>query len=110
MRIAVDPVEEILPSAIQEEFDGFLVRSLVHDGQREAGLILKRVIDIIGSAVGLVLLSPLLLVAALAHPLRDGSPVLFRQKRVGLHGRPFTISSSAPWSSTPRSGSTRSAT
>ena len=91
VRIPVDPVEEVLPSAIQEEFDGFLVRSLVHDGQREAGLILKRILDIVGSAVGLVLLSPLLLGASLAIRLGDGAPVLFRQTRVGLHGRPFTI-------------------
>jgi exopolysaccharide biosynthesis polyprenyl glycosylphosphotransferase len=91
VRIAVNPVEEVLPSSIQEEFDGFLVRSLIHDGQRDAGLILKRLIDIVGSAVLLVVLSPLLLVTALAIRFGDGPPVLFRQTRVGLHGRPFTI-------------------
>ena len=37
MRVPVDPVEEILPGAVQEEFDGFVVRSIVHDGQREVG-------------------------------------------------------------------------
>ena len=91
VRIAVDPIEEILPSAVQEEFDGIIVRSLVNDGQREAALILKRLIDVVGAAVGLVLLSPILLGAAVALRLRDGSPVLFRQERVGLHGRPFTM-------------------
>ena len=91
VRIPVDPVEEILPSAHQEEFDGFLVRSLIHDGQREAGLVAKRVLDIVGAGVGLVLLSPLLIVTAILLRLREGSPILFRQTRVGLHGRPFTI-------------------
>ena len=91
VRIAVDPIEEILPSAVQEEFDGIIVRSLVNDGQREAALILKRLIDVVGATVGLVLLSPILLGAAVALRLRDGSPVLFRQERVGLHGRPFTM-------------------
>ena len=91
VRVPVDPVEEIMPGAIQEEFDGFLVRSLVHDGQREVGLLLKRVMDIVGAAVGLVLLSPLLIGAALAIRIKDGSPVLFRQTRVGLHGRPFEM-------------------
>ena len=52
VRIPVDPVEEILPTAYQEEFDGFLVRSLIHDGQREAGLVAKRVLDIVGAGVG----------------------------------------------------------
>ena len=91
VRIPLDPVQEIPPNARQEEFEGFLVRSLVHDEQRELGLVAKRLIDIAGSAVGLVVLSPLLLGTALVLRLREGSPVLFRQTRVGLHGRPFTI-------------------
>jgi lipopolysaccharide/colanic/teichoic acid biosynthesis glycosyltransferase len=54
-------------------------------------LAVKRVFDIVGSAIGLIVLSPLLLVTALLIRLRDGSPILFGQTRVGLHGRPFTI-------------------
>ena len=91
VRIAVDPIEELLPGAVQEEFDGIIVRSLVNDGQREVGLIVKRAIDVVGSVIGLVLLSPVLIFAAIAIRVRDGSPVLFRQERVGLHGRPFTM-------------------
>ena len=91
VRIPVNPVEEVLPSAAQEEFDGFLVRSLIHDGQREAGLVVKRILDVVGSAVLLVVLSPLLLIVAAAIRLADGPPILFRQTRVGLQGRPFTI-------------------
>jgi len=91
VRIPADPIEELMPSAHTEEFDGFIVRSLVHDGHREAALIVKRVLDVIGAAVGLVVLSPILLAASLAIRLRDGSPILFRQTRIGLHGRPFTI-------------------
>ncbi len=91
VRIPLDPVEQVLPSAHQEEFEGFLVRSLVHDGQHELALVVKRLIDLVGAAVGLVVLSPLLLGTALVLRLREGSPVLFRQTRVGLHGRPFTI-------------------
>ncbi len=91
VRVAVDPVEEVLPGAVQEEFDGFLVRSLIHDGQREVGLVVKRVIDIVGAAVGLVVLSPVLVATALAVRISDGSPIMFRQTRVGLQGRPFTI-------------------
>jgi exopolysaccharide biosynthesis polyprenyl glycosylphosphotransferase len=91
VRIPVDPVEEVLPSAVQEEFDGMIVRSLVHDGQREVGLVVKRVLDIIGAAIGLIVLSPLLLGAAMVLRLSEGTPVLFRQTRIGLHGRPFTI-------------------
>jgi len=91
VRIPVDPSEGSIRNAREEEFEGLLVRSLVHDGHREAGLVIKRLIDVVGAALGLVILSPLLLVTAILIRVRDGSPVIFRQTRVGLHGRPFTI-------------------
>jgi exopolysaccharide biosynthesis polyprenyl glycosylphosphotransferase len=91
VRVAVDPVEELLPGAIQEEFDGFVVRSVVNDGHREVGLIVKRAIDIVGATIGLVIASPLLLGTALVLRFTQGTPILFRQTRIGLHGRPFTI-------------------
>jgi exopolysaccharide biosynthesis polyprenyl glycosylphosphotransferase len=91
VRIPVDPSEGSIRNAREEEFEGLLVRSLVHDGHREAGLVIKRLIDIVGAALGLVILSPILLVTAILIRTRDGSPVLFRQTRVGLHGRPFSI-------------------
>ena len=45
----------------------------------------------VGAAVGLGIPSPLPLVTAVRLRLRDGSPGICRQTRVGLHGRPFTI-------------------
>jgi lipopolysaccharide/colanic/teichoic acid biosynthesis glycosyltransferase len=53
--------------------------------------ILKRAIDIVGAATGLVLLSPVLLVAAIAIRARMGRPVLFRHQRPGRFGRPFLL-------------------
>lgn len=51
----------------------------------------KRVFDLLLAGVGLILISPLLLLIAAAVLLTMGRPVLFRQVRPGLHGRPFTI-------------------
>jgi sugar transferase EpsL len=51
----------------------------------------KRLFDITSAAVALLLLSPLLLLAAVVVRLRLGSPVLFRQTRPGLRGVPFEI-------------------
>jgi lipopolysaccharide/colanic/teichoic acid biosynthesis glycosyltransferase len=51
----------------------------------------KRAIDFAASAAGLVVVSPILILVALLIRARLGSPVLFRQTRPGLHGRPFTI-------------------
>ena len=52
---------------------------------------MKRSLDIVGAGIGLVLLSPVLLVLWILVRRRLGSPVLFRQVRPGLHGRPFTM-------------------
>ncbi|MBW3537686.1 MAG: sugar transferase [Actinobacteria bacterium] len=51
----------------------------------------KRVLDLVGAVVGLVLLLPVLLVAAVAIKLDSPGPVLFRQERVGQCGRRFRI-------------------
>lgn len=53
--------------------------------------MLKRVFDLAVAAVGLVLLSPLLLLAALWIRLDSPGPALFRQERVGRGGRLFCI-------------------
>ncbi|WP_281270197.1 sugar transferase [Billgrantia lactosivorans] len=53
--------------------------------------ISKRLIDVVFSALCLLLLSPLLLVLALLVRLRLGSPVLFCQLRPGLKAKPFHI-------------------
>jgi lipopolysaccharide/colanic/teichoic acid biosynthesis glycosyltransferase len=51
----------------------------------------KRLSDILVSALALLLLSPLLGLLALLVRFKLGSPVLFRQQRPGLNGRPFTL-------------------
>ncbi len=51
----------------------------------------KRLFDLTFSALALLLLSPLLGLLALLARLKLGSPVLFRQQRPGLHGKPFTL-------------------
>ncbi len=53
--------------------------------------VAKRLFDLIASALGLVLLSPLLLGVALWIRLDSPGPVFFRQERVGRGGRPFRI-------------------
>ena len=53
--------------------------------------LVKRSIDIVGSALGLVVLSPVFVVVALTVWLKLGSPVLFRQDRPGRDGKIFTL-------------------
>ena len=51
----------------------------------------KRLFDIVCAGLGLLLLAPLLLVLAVWIKLDSPGPVLFRQQRVGRHGKPFLI-------------------
>jgi lipopolysaccharide/colanic/teichoic acid biosynthesis glycosyltransferase len=51
----------------------------------------KRVFDLVGSALALVVLLPLLLLTALLVRIGLGRPVLFRQIRPGRNGAPFTM-------------------
>jgi exopolysaccharide biosynthesis polyprenyl glycosylphosphotransferase len=60
-----------------------------HNKNRRPMLIMKRAIDIVGSAILLVLCSPSFLVIALAVKLSSRGPVFFRQRRVGQYGRSF---------------------
>lgn len=53
--------------------------------------LLKRLMDLCLASVALVLLALPMLVIALLVRLSLGSPVLFRQQRAGLHGKPFTL-------------------
>jgi O-antigen biosynthesis protein WbqP len=53
--------------------------------------VLKRALDLALAVPALVLLSPVLLLAAAAIRLEDGGPVLFAQQRVGRHERPITV-------------------
>ena len=53
--------------------------------------LIKRTFDILVSCLGLILLSPLLLVLALLVRINLGSPVFFCQERPGLHGKIFRL-------------------
>ena len=52
---------------------------------------MNRALDVAGASVALGLASPVLALAALAVKLEDGGPVLYRQRRVGLHGEEFEL-------------------
>ena len=58
---------------------------------KRLSLMIKRMIDVVGSLAALVVLLPLLLLIALAIKLTSRGPVLFRQERIGQYGKPFTF-------------------
>ena len=91
VRIPIDGGSPVLYTGRVEDFDGMQVLSLVHGPDRAAALFLKRVLDIGGAMIALIVLSPVFLIVAVRIVAVDGRPVFFRQTRLGLHGRPFTV-------------------
>ncbi|SCM78370.1 Exopolysaccharide production protein [uncultured Pleomorphomonas sp.] len=90
------PVSTFSPaqSVAVATFDG----AAIDDGQSEARvnwrpahLAAKRLVDIVGAAFGLILLSPLLIAVAAIIKLTSVGPVFFRQERTGLDNKSFQI-------------------
>lgn len=59
--------------------------------EQKVGRIAKRMIDIVGSAAALALLSPLFLLVAVLVKLSSKGPILFQQERLGQFGKTFTF-------------------
>jgi exopolysaccharide biosynthesis polyprenyl glycosylphosphotransferase len=91
VRMPVAPMERLLTAGRLESIDGIGVYSLANGPDRAIGLALKRALDVVGATVAMVVMSPVLALLAVAIKLDSEGPVLFRQERVGLHGRSFNV-------------------
>lgn len=74
-----------------ETLGGIPLISLRESALTEPQLVLKRLFDVIGSAVLLVLCSPLLMLIAIAIKLESPGPIFFLQERIGEHGQHFKM-------------------
>ncbi len=68
-----------------------LYPDLLRQDPYQAARLFKRVIDVVGSTVGLIALSPILLIISFLIKTTSEGPVFFRQERMGLHGRKFVF-------------------
>ena len=91
VRVPVDILDRAFSAGRFEDLDGTPVYSIVSGPDRAVALVVKRAFDVVVSALALIAGSPILGLIALLIRLRDGSPVLFRQTRIGLHGRKFEM-------------------
>jgi lipopolysaccharide/colanic/teichoic acid biosynthesis glycosyltransferase len=92
MRVERDFRLEVIWSAMGRLYRDLMAEKLDPPQARFEGKILweKRIFDLVVATSALVLLSPLLAVLAALIRLRLGSPVVFRQRRPGWHGKLFT--------------------
>lgn len=74
-----------------DDLGGLPLLSIRDYAMRGYQLIFKRLMDIVVSAVGLVLLSPLMILTSIAIKLESPGPVFFIQERMGLDGKSFLM-------------------
>ncbi|MGB3716376.1 MAG: undecaprenyl-phosphate glucose phosphotransferase [Candidatus Promineifilaceae bacterium] len=72
-----------------DDLGGLPLLSIRDFAMRGYLLFFKRIMDIIGSIIGLIVLSPLMMLTAIAVKLESPGPVFFVQERMGLDGKPF---------------------
>ena len=53
--------------------------------------VIKRIMDIVGALIALILASPVMLISAIAIKLTSKGPVIFAQERIGMHNKPFKM-------------------
>jgi exopolysaccharide biosynthesis polyprenyl glycosylphosphotransferase len=83
---------EVVGSSVEfDDLEGILLLGVRREGLTSSSRFLKRSMDLAGAALGLAVLAPLLVGISLAVKLTSPGPVLFRQRRIGRHGREFEM-------------------
>jgi exopolysaccharide biosynthesis polyprenyl glycosylphosphotransferase len=91
VRVPADFFESRLVHAYLDELHNTPVLTLRTDAPPPVSIAVKRLVDVAGSAVALILLSPLLALIAVAIKMDSHGPVLFIQDRVGLRRKMFSM-------------------
>jgi exopolysaccharide biosynthesis polyprenyl glycosylphosphotransferase len=93
VRVSVLPrLLEVVGSSVEfDDLHGVTVMGVRRFDLTRSSAMFKRAFDVLGALAGLLAVSPLLVVIAVAVKLEDGGPVFFRQQRVGRHGHRFRM-------------------
>jgi len=91
VHLKVDFVRTLFAKTYPSDLEGTPMLTLSSTPRDAVSLALKRAIDLVGSVAALLVLSPVLLMCAVLVRLTSAGPIFFRQQRVGLNGRIFTL-------------------
>jgi Undecaprenyl-phosphate glucose phosphotransferase len=91
VRVVPDLLQHITFRAGVEDLDGLPVVHLTQVPLTGWMSLVKRTVDLVASSAALAVLSPVFAAIALAIRREDRGPVFYRQRRMGLDGRPFEI-------------------
>ena len=91
VRLVPDLTQAFRLNPSVEDFDGMPVVLVTESPEQGWNAVIKRAFDLVCSGVGLLLLSPVLLLLAILVRLDSPGPVFYAQERVGLNGRRFRM-------------------
>jgi len=93
VKVSVLPrgVDTMGPSMEIDDIEGVTVLGLNPLVLSRSSRVLKRSMDVAGASIGLLLLSPLMVFAAIVVKFTSPGPIFFRQIRIGRSGEPFTL-------------------
>ncbi len=75
-----------------EDLDGLSVVNIRHVPLTNlTNRVIKRIIDLVGATVAIIIFSPVMLLTAIAVKTTSRGPLIFKQERVGLHNKPFNM-------------------
>jgi exopolysaccharide biosynthesis polyprenyl glycosylphosphotransferase len=89
--IAVDLFDLKIARARPTDIDGIPLLTFETTVAKEWQLYVKRAMDVVLSGLGIIILSPLLLIVAALIKFTSSGPVFFKQHRLGLNGRKFVL-------------------
>ena len=91
VHLRVDLVKTLFARMSPSDLDGTPMLTISATPRQPVALLVKRSLDLLGAAVALVVLAPVLGATAVLIKATSRGPILFRQTRVGLNGRTFTL-------------------
>jgi exopolysaccharide biosynthesis polyprenyl glycosylphosphotransferase len=83
--------EVVGSSVVFDDIAGITVLGIRRFGLSRSSALIKRAMDLLGAAIGLIAVAPIMAAIALAIKLDSRGPVFFRQTRMGRDGRPFEM-------------------
>jgi len=91
IHLRLAPFEKTISRLELEEAAGGDYLRFTTAPKSSSALLVKRLLDVMAASAMLILLSPLLLIVALLVKLQSRGPAVFRQERMGMNGRVFTL-------------------
>jgi len=91
IKVFPDIFQFVTTDASIDDLGGLPLLTVRDSALRGYALVVKRLLDIAGSIVGMIVLAPLLMLVAIAIKLESPGPAFFVQLRMGLDGKPFRM-------------------